>query len=262
MYKKIIAVLAAIAVLVPVGVQAGGTFPFMLSNDKLFIGQIQADKPFYKYDGTNYVPLRFISESLGLNVGYDSGKITIDKGKPDIEKLKQSCVMVQTDKGSGSGVVIDYGKVLTCHHVMEGQHINRVTWNDGKQEDNLSIAKDAESVDAAVLKSKNKDIKPVKIGDSDELKVGDKVYVVSCPKAVRNVVTEGRVIQSGSREITFKDSSKLYVDIIDAHAELGSSGGAVFDSSGSLIGIIEGDNAIVKNAFSIPIDDIRKAISD
>lgn len=261
MYKKIIAVLAAIAILVPVGVQAGGTFPFMLSNDKLFIGQNQADKPFYKYEGTNYVPLRFISESLGLNVGYDSGKITIDKGKPDIEKLKKSCVMVQTDKGSGSGVVIDYGKVLTCHHVMEGQHINRVTWNDGKQEDNLSIVKDVESVDAAVLKSKNKDIKPVKIGDSDELKVGDKVYVVSCPKGKMNVVSEGRVITNKEIVLNF-DSGKVPVIYSDVKVDLGSSGGAVLSSSGELIGMIEGQDIQGEYSYPIPINDIRKSIAD
>ena len=136
------------------------------------------------YEGRTLLPVRAVAEALGVDIDYIDGSVIINT--IDTEKLKEACVEIYcentTNWSQGSGVYIDYGEILTCYHVVDGMTSYEI--DDGYS---ASFADAAESQDAAVLKV-DTDIKPVKIGDSDEIEVGDKVYIISAPDGEADTV--------------------------------------------------------------------------
>ena len=245
--KRILTIIL-IVLLVPTFAFAG--LAFEKSTDTLYVnGQsIQAD--LYKVADTNYIPLRKAVEALGLNVGYDNGKISIEN-KVDTDKLKEACVMVYVSKdgkdiGQGSGVLIGYDQILTCNHVVKPGDKYRVIYKDGSTAD-CSLVKTNIDTDAAILKPQKTNVKPVKLGDADEVKKGDKVYLISSPMQNFNVVTEGITDYVINEYWTIKGKSSP-----------GSSGGAVFNSTSELIGIaVAGNN---DSYDIIPINMVRKGL--
>lgn len=209
-------------------------------------GQKLAVEPL-NMNGTTYLPLRSISEAVGVPIAWDNAKRSVEINTVDVEKLKQACVMIYADDGKmqsqGSGVYVDYDEILTANHVVD--KMSNFKTLSGTQ---LSILKTDKNVDAAVLKSQVQ-VKPVKIGDSDEVKVGDKVIIISSPKGKFNTVLYANV------EEPVYSGMVLWCD-----ATKGSSGGAVFNLNGELIGIIISGSGTDKACLAKPINDIRKAL--
>jgi S1-C subfamily serine protease len=198
-------------------------------------------------NGTTYLPLRSISEAVGVPIEWNSTKKSVEIQTVDMESLKESCIKIKASDGEtysqGSAVAWDYGEFLTAYHAVDE---GRTTVTDFGTT-SFAVDRYAETLDIAVLKTDSK-IKPVKIGDSDDAKVGDKVILISSPNGNTNLVTY----------CTIKDVAGRIT--IDTAIGGGSSGGGLFTTNGELIGIlISGDDGL-KECYITPINLIRKSL--
>jgi len=132
----------------------------------------------------------------------------------------------------GSGVVLnDKGYIVTNYHILaecdkiEIKHYDKVI----PYVDIIGV--DVEK-DILILKIKREIIPSLKIADSDKLKVGQRVYAIGSPLGFENTISEG--IISGLRN--YDELNRNFIQIT-ASLSTGSSGGAVVDSKGELIGI-------------------------
>ncbi len=180
------------------------------------------------------------------------------KGEEIYTKINNAIVTIYTSdsKGKflsqGSGVVLnDKGWVVTNYHVFAGADKLVVKHKDKIIEFTNIVGLDVEK-DILILKIKDYTFQSIKIGNSDLLKVGQKIYAVGSPLGFENTITEG--IISGLRY--HKGKAKDFIQISAAISH-GSSGGAIIDNKGELIGIstltvTEGQNL----NFAIPINEV------
>lgn len=141
--------------------------------------------------------------------------------------------------GSGSGVVISTeGYIITNHHVIENADTFSVTFEDGRVYEATLVGSD-ELTDLAVLQIQASELTPIEFGSTEPLKVGDPAVAIGNPLAQDGgaSVTVG-IISAFDRRVDFADNSFLHGMIqTDAAINSGSSGGALLDVDGNLIGI-------------------------
>ena len=163
----------------------------------------------------------------------------------------------------GSGVIIDHdGHIVTNHHVIANADAIRVQLADERVADASIVGRDPDT-DLAVLRIDIKNLPVAPIGRSDKLRVGDVVLAIGSPVGLSQTVTHG-IVSATTRSLgvaTFEDFIQT-----DAAINVGNSGGALIDSSGSLVGI---NTAIIaKNlgvegiGFAIPVDLVRGVMDD
>ena len=136
---------------------------------------------------------------------------------------------------TASGFIIGDGKTLvTNYHVIDGAYRIVATTPDSKKSvDVYTVLGYDEVADLAVLLcDENIGVTPLSLGNSDNVKQGDSVYAVGYPLGVAHTISDGIV---GSRYI-----DENGVDILQVTAAIsgGSSGGALLDKSGNVIGVI------------------------
>ncbi len=173
-----------------------------------------------------------------------------------------------TPQDIGSGFVVSKdGLIVTNKHVVSDSDVTyKVITKDNKEYAVKEISRDP-SNDIAVLKIDANDLKPVELGNSDNLKVGQ--FVVAIGTALgefRHTVTTG-VISGLGRGITAGGSFEGFVEQLDnviqtdAAINPGNSGGPLLNSSGQVIGI---NVAIAQGAqnvgFAIPINVVKDAL--
>lgn len=148
----------------------------------------------------------------------------------------------QVLQGSGSGVVVAEGYVLTNYHVVEDASTLEVTSGDAAYP--ATLAGYDESLDIAVLKVDNLPLEPVVLGDSDALNVGDWAICIGNPLSFTGTTTVG-VISALNREIEStgtdpygRKTNEVNLMIqTDAAINSGNSGGGMFNVAGELVGI-------------------------
>ena len=159
--------------------------------------------------------------------------------------------------GQGSGFIVTAsGAVVTSLHVVKGASKLRVKLPNGDvyQTDEV-IDYDADK-DIAIVKIKGFQLPVVKLGDSDRTEVGEQVVAISSPEGLTNSLSTGVI--SGVRRL-----STHRVFQITAPISQGSSGGALFDSNGDVIGIATYILRSGQNInFAVPINYVRGMISD
>jgi len=164
----------------------------------------------------------------------------------------------------GSGVIIDgkRGYILTNSHVVEKTTKIKITLKDGRQFDGHLVGADPDS-DLAVVKIESDNPLPsIKMGNSDDLMIGETVIAIGNPFGFSHTVTTG-VISALGRSIRTSDT--IYRDFIQTDASInpGNSGGPLLNINGELIGI---NTAIYAKAqgigFAIPINKARRIIKD
>ncbi|MGA5193851.1 trypsin-like peptidase domain-containing protein [Streptomyces exfoliatus] len=148
--------------------------------------------------------------------------------------------------GTGTGFVYDQeGHIVTNNHVVasaaDGGALS-VTFPDGKAYDAEVVGR-AEGYDVAVLKLTNapKGLKPLPLGDSDKVAVGDSTIAIGAPFGLSNTVTTG-IISAKNRPVASGDGSggsNSYMSALQTDASInpGNSGGPLLDASGAVIGI-------------------------
>jgi len=171
-------------------------------------------------------------------------------------------------EGAGSGSIIDTdGHILTNHHVIRDSSKLEVTLSDGSKLPARFVGADPEN-DLAVIKIKapKKKLTVIPMGDSSDLKVGQKVLAIGNPFGLGQTLTTG-IISSLGRSIR-SQSGTLIEDLIQTDAAInpGNSGGPLMDSNGRIIGvnsaIISPTGASVGIGFAIPINTAKRILQD
>ena len=174
------------------------------------------------------------------------------------------------DRGqsSGSGFVLDErGFVLTNAHVIAGASRVTVQFEDDKVTEAKVVGKDT-STDLAVLKvdPEGLDLKPLKLGDSKDVQVGDPTIAIGNPFGLDRTLTTG-VVSALQRRITAPDGFQIENVIqTDAAINPGNSGGPLLDAAGRVIGINSqiatgaGSAGNVGIAFAVPINTAKQVI--
>ena len=163
------------------------------------------------------------------------------------------------EQGLGSGVIVSAeGHVLTNNHVIAGADEILVELADGRSFEAKLLGTDPQS-DVAVLKITGENLPVVKMGDSNNLKVGAWILAIGNPFGLRHTVTSGIVSAIGRGNLQLLD----YEDFIQTDAAInpGNSGGAMVNMRGELIGI---NTAILSRSggnqgvgFAVPINMVR-----
>lgn len=161
--------------------------------------------------------------------------------------------------GTGSGFVFDdNGHILTNNHVVEDAEKIIVTLHDGDEHIAKLVGRDPQS-DIAVIKIEQKSVRPLPMGDSEALKVGELVMAVGSPFGLSSSFTVGIVSATHRNDLGIV-GQRGYEDFIQTDAAInpGNSGGPLVDMGGKVVGV---NSAIVSGSrgndgvgFAIPID--------
>ena len=160
----------------------------------------------------------------------------------------------------GSGFIIDKdGFVVTNNHVIQDADQIKVKLGGDTEVDAEVVGRDA-NTDLALLKIKiGKDLPVIKLGDSDELKIGQWVVAIGSPFGLERTVTAG-IVSAKGRVI----GSGPYDNFIQTDASInpGNSGGPLINMKGEVVGI---NTAIIAAGsgigFAIPINLAKKIIA-
>ena len=170
----------------------------------------------------------------------------------------------QQEVAAGSGVIVDarQGLVLTNHHVIKDAVQAIVTLKDRRQFPAKLIGTDP-ATDIAVLKIDAQNLTALKLGDSEQLSVGDFVVAVGNPFGLGQTVTSGIVSALGRSGLNLEG----YEDFIQTDASInpGNSGGALINLRGELIGIntaiIGPSGGNVGIGFAVPVNMARAVMN-
>ena len=215
------------------------------------------------------VPIRFIGESLGAVVEWDQNNsvVSIVTGEKkltveDIGKLADRVVYIEVYDSthrilaSGSGFVASSdGTIVTNYHVIEGAASAKVYFSNQKVYDTSTLLMSDPSNDLAVLKINAVNLPVVKLGDSSAISLGESVVAIGSPQGFRNTLSTG-VISSTSREV----NGYTYIQTT-APIDHGSSGGALFNMKGEVIGVTAA--AVVSSAnlnLAIPSNVVKELL--
>lgn len=203
--------------------------------------------------------LPFLFFLTGINIL--SQQNTADELTPDkiFEKVDNSVVVVLAYDNlgnifQGSGVVISGGIIVTNHHVCKDA-VRIDIKHYSKEIKNVTVYKYDEVKDILFLKTDDMTLTPVTPGSSSNLRSGQRIYAVGSPEGYENSISEG--IVSGSRT----DENNVKLIQMTCPITDGSSGGAVLNSKGELIGLSVSGQHEGALYFAIPVNDILAMIN-
>jgi len=176
----------------------------------------------------------------------------------------------QTTKtaSAGSGFIItEDGYIVTNCHVVSGGGSVKVTLYDGSTYDGAVVGSD-EEFDIAVVKIEASGLKPVVIGDSSALQVGDDVAAIGNPLGELTFSMSEGIVSCVNRMINVEGTPFNMIQVTAA-VNSGNSGGPLFNSYGEVVGIVSAKYSSASNGtsaeglgFAIPIDDVSSMIQD
>jgi S1-C subfamily serine protease len=162
-------------------------------------------------------------------------KLLSDATAEVVEKVKPSVVSVNSRMGGGSGVAWSSdGYVVTCGHVVGRRSTVRVS-TEGSSLEAKVIGQDPYH-DVALLKTEGGTFKPIEIGNSDDLKIGQFVIALANPFN-QPTATSGMITSVGGSPRRWEEITMENVVITDVPLNPGYSGGPLIDASGKMIGL-------------------------
>jgi len=171
---------------------------------------------------------------------------------------------------SGSGFVIrSDGYILTNYHVIDGVDNITVTFSDGSSYKATVVGGESEN-DIAVLKIDATGLRPVTLGNSANLQVGELVIAVGNPLGELTFTCTVGYVSAKDRSVTMSDGTVMNMLQTDAAINSGNSGGPLFDLNGNVIGIVSAkysssgtsSTSVEGIGFAIPISDVTDMLSD
>ena len=182
---------------------------------------------------------------------------------------------------SGSGFVISSNDtssyILTNYHVIDGVTDITVFFSDGKSYDATLVGGEEEN-DIAVLKIEQGGLRPVVLGDSDAINVGENVYAIGNPLGeLTYTLTDGivsaldRLITTTSTNPSTGATETATLNVLQTNCDInpGNSGGPLFDSYGNVVGIVtakytQSSSGVSAEGlgFALPINDVKGIITD
>jgi S1-C subfamily serine protease len=175
----------------------------------------------------------------------------------------------EKSQGQGSGAIIDpKGYIVTNYHVVGDAEKVTVALTQEEGVFNAEIVGIDPENDIAVIKIKNppQDLNCIPLGNSNDLKIGQKVYAIGNPFGLDRTLTSG--IISGLGRPLKTDNGNIIEDSIQTDASInpGNSGGPLIDSAGKMIGInsmiISPSGGSVGLGFAIPVDTVREVVNE
>jgi S1-C subfamily serine protease len=174
--------------------------------------------------------------------------------------------LFEIPQGSGSGFIWDQdGHIITNYHVIQDASSAKVTLADQSVWDAELVGVDP-SQDLAVLaiEAPQHQLKPLAIGTSDDLQVGQNVFAIGNPFGLDQTLTTG-IISALGREIK-AENGRTITGVIQTDAAInpGNSGGPLLDSAGRLIGVNtaiyspSGSSAGI--GFAVPVDTVNRVV--
>jgi serine protease Do len=164
--------------------------------------------------------------------------------------------------GLGTGFVIDKsGIILTNNHVVGGADSIAVKLTDERELPGKVVATDP-LTDVAVLRIDAKDLRPLPLGDSDALEVGDWVVAIGNPFGLSHTVSAGILSAKGRTENELDPSGYYNFLQTDASINPGNSGGPLLNLRGEVVGI----NSMIRGGgaqgigFAIPINMVKQLL--
>ena len=163
----------------------------------------------------------------------------------------------------GSGVIVSReGHILTNYHVVANVDEVLVQLNDGRAPFPARFIGGDESADIAVIKIDAPDVRPLALGDSDNVKVGQLVFAIGNPFGLQETVTKGIISATG--RVTDESSNEFFQT--EAVINPGNSGGPLINIHGEIIGIntaignYSGSGTWQGVGFAIPSNTARHAL--
>lgn len=214
---------------------------------------------------TERVTERVLTELVSTN--------SVDSQAAAVAKLVvPSVVTVQLSNASGSGVVYDAenGYVITNQHVVTNASTAAIILSDGRRYEGTVLGTDV-LTDLAVIQIDGEGLTAITLGSTDQLTVGDGAIAIGNPLGLRGgpTVTVG-VLSAFDRQVDGDDplgADNLYGMIqTDAPFTRGSSGGALVDTGGRLIGITTAvgvsDLGAEGLGFATPVEVVTRVVAE
>jgi len=188
--------------------------------------------------------------------------ITRLRSLPDRQRTQR----IEVPNGAGSGFIWDKaGHIVTNYHVVQGASNVKVTLADRTTWDAIPVGGDRDK-DLAVIRIEAEPfrLKPIPLGTSDDLRVGQSVFAIGNPFGLDQTLTTGIVSATG--RMIQSMNGEWIEDVIQTDAAInpGNSGGPLLDSAGRLIGV---NTQIVSESggssgigFAVPVDTVNRVV--
>ena len=211
-----------------------------------------------------------LQNTVSMNVAKE-GQKQYGSDEELIEGVKDSVVEIYSTvsggSSRGSGVITggdeSFSYITTCHHVVEGASEIVVRLTTGEEYAAQMVGGDPVG-DIAVIKIEKTGLCQAVLGNSSELKLGETVFVIGNPLGSLGGTVSKGIVSALERTITISGIDEPMTLIqTDAAINSGNSGGAMFDSYGNLVGIVNAKSTglgIEGIGFAIPVD-TAKALS-
>ena len=230
---------------------------------------IQKNEQTYSEVSNNFSSIKYTQDELqNINV-YEKCNDAVVNINTQVMGVNWFLEPVVENGGSGSGSIIDpSGYVVTNVHVISDASKIYISLSDGTQYEGNVIGSDPES-DIAVLKFTPPEgtvLKTIDFGNSDELKVGQKVIAIGNPFGLERTMTTG--IVSGLGRPIQNTNRTIIRNMIQTDTAInpGNSGGPLLDTNGKMIGIntmiysSSGNSAGV--GFAVPASTAQRVVND
>jgi serine protease Do len=187
--------------------------------------------------------MRWVSGALALSlafVGCSGSQRAVPRTRMSPEEIfdknKPAIVRIETQVGVGTGFVVGAdGRIATNLHVIRGAAVVKVKLLDGSEYAVTRILAADEKRDLAVIRIEKTGLPTLRIGDSDQLSVGQRVIAIGNPLGfLDHTMSDGLI--SSIRQL----DAQTKILQISAPISQGSSGGPLFNPYGEVIGIAVG----------------------
>jgi len=169
--------------------------------------------------------------------------------------------------GSGSGFIVNAdGLIVTNNHVVMDAQSMTVTL-DGGRELPAKIVKTDPNRDLALIKIDASGLKPVTLGDSSAIQVGQLAIAIGSPLGEFTESVTSGIVSGLNRSITVGESGSNFSEDLsgliqtDAAINPGNSGGPLLDASGNVIGVVTAASSSAQDmGFAVPVSEVRNLI--
>lgn len=222
------------------------------------------------------------TEEKVLDYSQAGGNISFifDEVSPSVVSIRNTLILrdflfnnVQRTS-QGSGVIIEETPevyyIITNYHVVQNAAQTTVIFNEHTEAEAFMVGQDEDSDIAILSVSKNlipqemmSQIKVATLGDSELLRVGERILAIGSPLGFKNTVTDG-IISGLQRSLSFADR-RLSLIQTNAAINPGNSGGALVNMRGEVIGINTAKIAgtqVEGLAFAIPINQVKQVYAE
>jgi serine protease Do len=166
----------------------------------------------------------------------------------------------RVQRGTGAGFIVDpEGLIVTNQHVIANADRIRVKLFDGRTQAATLVGAD-NATDLALLRIALNDLKPLRLGDSEALRVGDSVIAIGNPLEYERSVTAG-IVSAMGRKVYEAEPSENFIQT-DAAINRGNSGGPLLNRRGEVIGV----NTVIRTdgrgiSFAVPSNVVKHVVS-